>query len=346
MNENQMMPQASVSDRKPRVVRDVFFNLATMSALYTALTSLIFLMSAILERALPDEFTCGNCVRSEYSIAYYLSLVIVSYVLYAYFSWKMRHDEGVQAMHTTSLFHRIVIYFTLFLMGLAIAYEAVDLITVTVYYGITAVSFVKFLAIALIAGSVFGYEFIDLKRSGDTAHSKVALTLWWILAAVVAGAIVGSFLVLGSPASQKEKRFDESRSDDLSSLQSDIETYAYHNYALPKNLSVLDYVYYDPQTGDSYKYAVTGKATYSLCADFSQASTETGSEKTFRQVYGHNMPKPAESTMPDTYTHGRGHTCFDFTNSDLVDSYETYPEPAYATSTVPTASQGSARPIK
>lgn len=299
------------------VVRDVFFNLATMSALYTALTSLIFLMSAILERAMPDEFTCGNCVRSESYIAYYLALVIVSYVLYAYFSWKMRHDEGAQAMHTTSLFHRIVIYLTLFLMGLAIAYQAVDLINSVVYYGITTVSFIKFLAIALIAGSVFGYEFIDLRRSGDITHSKIALTLWWVLAAVVAGAIAGSFIVLGSPTSQKEKRFDEARSYDLRYLRSDIEEYAYDKGKLPRDLSVLSYMYYDPQTGDPYEYKVTGGATYSLCANFSQASSEKPSEETFRRVYGHSMPKP--STADDVYTHGRGYTCFDFTDPTLAD---------------------------
>lgn len=317
MDENQMSSQAAAADRKPKVVRDVFFNLATMSALYTALTSLIFLVFAILDTALPDEFTCGGC-DNTYTITYYMSLVIVSYVLYAYFSWRMRNDEGVQAMHHTSIFHQVVVYITLFLMGLAIAYQAADLINTTVYYGVTAASFVKFLAIVLVAGSVFGYHLIDLKRSGDVMHSKIALSLWWVLAAVVAGSVIGSFLVIGSPQSQKERRFDEIRSDDLSYLQSDIEDYAYTNYALPENLSELTQsTYYDPQSGQPYEYKATGDATYTLCADFSRSSTDDF-QKQFAKVYGHTVQFPDKNTNENFYSHDRGRTCYKLTDSDLL----------------------------
>lgn len=316
MDENQVNSQAAVMDRKPRVVRDVFFNLATMSALYTALTSLIFLVFAILDSALPDEFTCGGC-DNTYEITYYMSLVIVSYALYAYFSWRMRNDEGAQAMHHTSIFHQVVIYITLFLMGLAIAYQAVDLINTTVYYGITGASFVKFLAIVLVAGSVFGYHLIDLKRSGDTAHSKAALAMWWMLAVVVTGSIVGSFMIVGSPMSQKEHRFDEIRSDDLSYLKSDIDDYAYTNDALPESLSDLTQgLYYDPQSGEPYEYQPTGAATYTICANFSSSSTDNFQKK-FKQVYGHEVQLPNASSGGNFYAHDRGRTCYDFTNSDL-----------------------------
>lgn len=317
MDENQGVSQIAVADRKTKIVRDVFFNLATMSALYTALTSLVFLMFAILDSALPNEFTCGSCSNEMYGIAYYVSIVIVSYALYAYFSWKMRHNEGIQAMHQSSVFHQIVIYITLFLMGVVLAWEAVDLITNTVYYGITAVSFAKFLAMVLIAGSVFGYHFIDLRRSGDTTHSKMALTLWWVLAAVVAGTIMGSFLVLGSPASQKERRFDETRSYDLRSIETDIGNYAYDMNSLPGSLSDLSSQYYDSQTGLPYEYKPTGATTYMLCANFSRNSDEDYRNQ-FRQVYGHDMQTNVRQTNDDFYTHGRGHTCYNLTGPSLV----------------------------
>ncbi len=98
--------------------------------------------------------------------------------------------------------------------------------------------------------------------------------------ASVAAAVVAAIFVLGSPAQQRQRRLDERRVRDLSTIANSIAMYASTHDALPADLSVLGNepgprrAPTDPDTGAPYEYAVLGAESYRLCAVFADPSAD------------------------------------------------------------------------
>ncbi len=114
-------------------------------------------------------------------------------------------------------------------------------------------------------------------------------------AAVILAVITGLFLS-GTPANQRQYRFDEERVADLRRLTYHIESYRNAHQQLPDSLEALaggrgatipgglDVVPTDPETGAIYMYVVVSENSYRLCADFNLASEHDG-QATF---WGHD----------------------------------------------------------
>lgn len=121
-----------------------------------------------------------------------------------------------------------------------------------------------------------------------------------VTTAVIA-AIVAAIVVLGSPAQQRQRRLDERRVRDLSTIVNAIRLYAATHQALPPDLSALNKqpglprAPSDPDTGAPYDYSVLNADSYQLCATFA-------------------MPTPDNSqpyVATDGWTHDVGQQCFE-----------------------------------
>lgn len=118
------------------------------------------------------------------------------------------------------------------------------------------------------------------------------------IAAVVL-AIGAGFWVLGPPSAVRARRLDVQRVDDLRQWSRAIHDYWSNHQQLPPTLEEArsqntwgPIRMTDPETGQPYRYAVTGAVTYELCAEF------TG---------------PSEHVDPSSiWSHGGGLTCFSF----------------------------------
>ena len=104
---------------------------------------------------------------------------------------------------------------------------------------------------------------------------------------VVAAPIAWGFVLAGTPAARREERFDEQRVRDLKTIAREIqrividENNAEQNVLkepLPKTLAEAarrarneKLNTRDPETGEPYRYTLTGETTYELCATFSRA---------------------------------------------------------------------------
>jgi len=121
-----------------------------------------------------------------------------------------------------------------------------------------------------------------------------------VTAAVVA-AVVAAVFVLGSPAEQRQRRLDERRVRDLSTIENSIRAYASTHPDLPSDLAALGRepgprrAPTDPETGAAYEYSLTGKEAYRLCAVFAGPSAEAASAYAEREGW----------------THGAGRQCFE-----------------------------------
>lgn len=130
-----------------------------------------------------------------------------------------------------------------------------------------------------------------------------------IVIGAVAVAVVASFFVIGSPLTERTRRFDERRVSDLQSIQWEVVNYWQKKSRLPATLAELNDdirgfgVPQDPETGGAYEYAEESAASFSLCATFSLASDASA-----------NMRRITKSVpvigVNQSWTHGSGRTCF------------------------------------
>lgn len=92
--------------------------------------------------------------------------------------------------------------------------------------------------------------------------------------AVVSAAIVAGFFIVGSPQTERLRRFDERRVSDLQNIQWQIVSFWQQKERLPESLDELadDISGWkapkDPETGGQYEYAKGADLSFEVCASF------------------------------------------------------------------------------
>lgn len=92
--------------------------------------------------------------------------------------------------------------------------------------------------------------------------------------AVVAVSIIAGFFIVGSPQTERLRRFDDRRVSDLQNIQWQIVSFWQQKERLPESLDELadDISGWtapkDPQTLKSYQYSKGEDLSFELCADF------------------------------------------------------------------------------
>jgi hypothetical protein len=102
-----------------------------------------------------------------------------------------------------------------------------------------------------------------------------------LLAAFVAlalAAVIAGFLVIGSPARQRQLALDEKRVEHLRQIAGAVDLYWQRHERLPASLDELANEWIaqlrDPETGAPYRYEVAGDERYRLCAVFALADEQ------------------------------------------------------------------------
>jgi hypothetical protein len=118
----------------------------------------------------------------------------------------------------------------------------------------------------------------------------------------VATAIVGGFLVLGSPAQLRMQRLDSRRVQNLQTLSNMIANYRRTHDSVPDTLDKLEQpgvvvgsAAKDPQTGEPYEYRPKDSSSYVLCARFQSSSL---------------VNPEGLSNAPEFWRHEPGRQCF------------------------------------
>ena len=125
-------------------------------------------------------------------------------------------------------------------------------------------------------------------------HIVIGLVL-----AVLMAAVVGGFLLLGSPTEERLHRLDNRRVNDLKCISHAVDAYWTQYKHLPVALDDLsqqpgpNLIFRDPTTGQLYEYHTLGDSTYELCATFQRESAQ--------ESPGQNR---------DFWSHGAGRQCF------------------------------------
>src|SRR3989344_8583443 len=142
----------------------------------------------------------------------------------------------------------------------------------------------------------------------------------YIVIGVVGAAVVAGFFIIGSPANERLRKYDERRISNLQFLQSEIINYWTWKGKLPATIDMIQDdvrgfpIPIDPQVGPSYGYYAKDEDTFSLCADF-VTDTKFLEERPFPLTPGSkpSLPEIARYPYNQNWEHEIGYQCFERT---------------------------------
>ncbi len=109
---------------------------------------------------------------------------------------------------------------------------------------------------------------------------SVGRNLMILAGVVVAATLALSVTVMDSPATQRGKRLDQRRVDDLKTIVQVIDVWALEHNALPGSLDLLadqpgrSLSIHDPDAQAAYEYIRRSGNTYALCAVFATTTSD------------------------------------------------------------------------
>lgn len=287
--------------------KDVFLHLFNIITFYLSVIGFIIMYVQYINATFPDAlnyyFTgIANLVRTS------TSMLFISVPAYIFTSWLLAKDLNTAPEKRELKLRKWLVYFTLFISAITIIVDLMIFVYNFLDGELDTRFFLKVLVVLLVAGAVFGYYMWDIKRI--EIKSKVPKILAIILGVVVLGSIILGFFVVGTPKDQRNRRFDESRTQDLQSLQEQVIYYWQRKKTLPPTLDNLsdDIIGYvvptDPDSKQSYEYTIVDPLKFELCAVFSIKSDDYGiSDKDMMYT------SPYDATQQN-WKHEAGRECF------------------------------------
>ncbi len=290
-----------------------FLTLGNIISLITIIITAINLLFSLLDRFIPDVLTdayvYGYNSNLYTNLQTPLAILIIFFPIFFILAYYFRTHLNNSLNKKESGFLKWVIYFIIFLASLTII---IDLITLVHYFisGEITLRFIYKVVGVIILSSITLTYYISLLKDKkknilvEVKDFNIRKILGLISFLIILSLIVITFIIMGSPKTQRQYRLDNLKVDNLQSIEANIDNYYTEKGALPAKLTDLEINYnpniiYDPINKEIFKYVVVDKTNYKLCANF---LTET--------------PEKTE-LLSNKWHHGVGETCFDLKVSQI-----------------------------
>src|SRR3989344_742136 len=259
--------------------KDVFTHLLAVLTLYVSVVAFITLWWQYINILFPDllKYQDYYSYSGIYDpIRWAMAALIIVFPIHILISWLIGREFRADPEKREVRVRKWLWYITLFASAATIIVDLITLVYNFLKGELTTQFFLKIIVILVVAGAVFGYYLWDLKKR--TKPSNRPKLFAWIVSAVVLASIIYGFFLIGTPATQRARRFDEQRVNNLSVLQSELINYWQQKDELPQSLDVLRSQIsgfmppVDPETGQPYEYMVTDLLSFKLCAEFKTSS--------------------------------------------------------------------------
>lgn len=330
--ENNQTPTVSQTAVVKGTPKDVFLHLLSAATLYFSVVSFIMLWWQYINFLFPDKLNYPGYGSYIYEpILWSTSALVVAFPVYILISWLIGRDFRSNPEKREARVRKWLWYLTLFIAAVTIIIDLITLIFNFLKGDLTTQFFLKILVILAVTVAVFVYYLWDLKKR-ETASNKPKL-MAWITGGIILLSVIYGFVLVGSPATRRNMRFDERRISDLQTIQSSVVGYWQQKDRLPETLDELNGVGYmvakDPETDRPYEYSATGDLSFRLCAEFkTEEAPSDNRQESLRYAY----KQVGIETEPRDWTHPRGRACFDNTidrdfhkpNGNILPAVPTY----------------------
>jgi Domain of unknown function (DUF5671) len=293
--------------------KHVFLHLFVIVMLYYSTVNFLILLFQYVNYWVPDKLAATAYYQMMYStdlIRFAIASLIIVFPVFIitsrYMNKSYQQSAAIREMKT----RKWLTYFTLFAAALIIIGDLVRTILTLLEGEITLRFILKAASILLVTGIIFYYYLRDLKQEKLFIDKKIFV---WIIIAMVGVTVVAGFFIIGSPKSERLRRFDYQRVMSLQEIQMQVINYWRSKEVLPVRLEdtedkISGFVQpTDPETGVKYEYTVKGPETFELCATFGSNSAD---DKVLQQGM---MASPISRNEAESWKHGVGRTCFERT---------------------------------
>lgn len=291
--------------------------------------SLCFLSTgagAILFQFINKNFSDSDALRydyagyfSQYAIKYGIAALIIAapvYFILMYLINKYIYEEKISE---NSKVRKWLTYIVLFFTAGTILGDLVTLVYNMLGGDIMARFILKVIVVLFIAGAIFSYYLVDMKRKNMAGQLyEINRILAGIAILLVVIITILGFTVVDSPFASRDRKIDDQTVSDLQSIEGQVSNYYRKNSTLPATLNDLekeDY-YSSRELNPSITYQKITATNYKLCATFKRASSDYKTEQTRYYAYENN----------DQWQYGKGNSCFD-KNTDKITPAKTYSNP-------------------
>lgn len=300
--------------------REAFFHLLTFASLYTSVIALIILFFTYINRLFPDPALAGQYYyQSSFDLSgirWSMASVIVAFPLFILLSRFLLKEMRAHPERAWSGIRRWLTYLTLFVAAMALLGDVITLVFSLLEGELSVRFLLKVLVVLVTAGMTFTYYFVSLKTSVADPKMKNFHRSFGLTASVIALiGVVWGIVLAGSPATERERKFDDRRIEDIRAIQSEVLNIVLDNTrylppadrvmvnpipatledvaqkAIYQKLTILD-----PETGEPYGYSKIDDAHFRVCAVFNAIRDEQ------YDIF---------------WNHGAGQKCFDF---DVMDA--------------------------
>lgn len=290
--------------------KDFFLYLGAIVTLYIGVGSILTLLFEVINQLFPKPFEYVDPYAGGVSLA--IAMLIVAFPLYLFFMRVTSQEETISPEKRDLSVRKWLVYLTLFIAGAVIAIDLIVLLQ-KFFAGeeITFAFSLKVISIILVLAAVFGYYLYDMRHI-PSESSVIRRRYAYSSSVFVILAVVVGFFVMGSPYTQKEKRFDAERVGHLQMIQGQIISYWQAKQKLPTTLDDLKdplsgfVVPVDPVDQTKYEYVPKGISSFQLCAAFNK-ETPVGAN-----VPGYASPAILyKGSINENWQHGVGKVCFE-----------------------------------
>jgi hypothetical protein len=299
---------------KQSVAKDVFAYLLTFVMLYLGVIHLISLLWLIILVQFPDPAS-WNWMNPYDSMRNSIASLIIVWPVFLLMSRYLVGDLKRNPQKIELWVRRWLTYLTIFVSSVTIIIDLITLLNSFLGGELTTRFVLKVIVVLLVAASVLGYEFWELKRKPEEGKKQMRLMVIGSAIVILASIVVGFYFV-GTPKAARQQKFDSERVSDLQTLQNQLITYWNQKGQLPDDLSALRdpllgfEIPLDPETNESYMYKKTGELTFDLCATFAR---ETPVWERVQNKPSYMMYDDFGNPTSDTWDHNVGEKCYERT---------------------------------
>ena len=291
-------------ERRNSALHFFIYLFSFLSLLFVA-TGLGTILYQIINKIFPDAANGYSLADlfSQGAIKFGLASIIIAAPAYFLISFLITKYLYEGKILENSKVRKWITYIILFIASANILGDLISLVY-NVLGGDMAARFVlKVLVILLIAGSIFGYYFWDMRKKNMMGvkylGNKISATA---SIAVIVIVFIGSFFIVDSPITARNKQIDSITISRIQDYKYSIESYYGKNYSLPASLADIKEsgIFGGINNNESINitYKTTGQFTYQLCANFKTSNLQVNKNDQY-------------SYTDKNWQHDKGDKCFD-----------------------------------
>lgn len=260
-----------------------FYYLLSLVSLVFVSISAGLVAFAIIDKTVTDALMIGSYYNHDGQLKFAISALLIAAPIFYLVSRLIARGLKKGDLLITSGVRRWLTYFILFVSSMIILGVFIGVINNFLSGELTSRFILKAATIFIIAGLVFSYYFYDIKRTDVVKPDKVVKIFFFASLVLVLAAFVAAWFFVESPKEARDRRLDQIVINNMSSLESAVNSYYERNSALPVDLAALEnepnlYLdkqsLLDPETKAAIEYKVIDEDSFAFCATFRANSQE------------------------------------------------------------------------